>query len=231
MSYDYFKLLKSLLPLGKAWNGVEGSLSKLLSGVSQELCRIDDRVFSLFTERDSRYSSFLLPEHEADLSIIPVTGATDAERRIAIRSILTAVGGADPQYFIDLASNMGYTITIDQFRPAWCGVFRAGDPCGNQEVIFTWRVNLIYSFDYSDPTAADLKARIEELKPAHTNLIFRIVGVDYSNAFSTLDFNALPVTLKGDYSGLDFNSSDFAATSAGDYERIDYNRNDFKLYI
>lgn len=226
----YLRLLLSLLPLGKAWSRTDGAMPDLLNGMSQELSRVDDRITSLPDERDSCTTSDLLTEHEADLDIIPATGATDAERRITVRSILTAVGGADPQYFIDLAANMSYTITIDEFRPAWCGVVTAGEPCGDQEVIFVWRVNLVYSLDYIDPTGADLQARLEELKPAHTELIFRIVGVDYSNAFSILDFNATPITAGGDFNNRDFDFADFFVNHAGDFERIDFDKGDFKLY-
>lgn len=226
----YIKLLKALLPLGKAWSRTGGAMPDLLNGISQELNRVDLRAASLFNERDSRYADSLLPEHEADLNILAVSGATNEARRIAIRSILTAVGGADPQYFIDLAANMGYTITVEQFRPAWCGVVTAGESCGRQDVIFVWRVNLVYDFNYIDPAGADLLARLQALKPAHTELIFRIVGVDFSNAFSTLDFNAVPIKTGGDFNNRDFLLADFFVNHAGDFERIDFDKDDFKLY-
>ena len=148
---NYKSLLKALLPRGKAWSRDAGSMPELLDGIVEEFARADTQIGSLITERDSRYTSALLEEQENDLGITPEVGTTEAERRIIVRSILVAMGGQDPQYFIDLAAAMGYTITIDQFRPAWCGVVVCGEPCGKQEVLFVWRVNLQYNRDYPDP--------------------------------------------------------------------------------
>ncbi len=188
---SYIRLLESLLPRGKAWSRDAGSMPDLLDGIAQELSRVDGQIDSLVSERDSRTTSVLLPEHEADLDITPESGATDAERRIAVAAILLAMGGLDPQYYIDLALSMGYIITIDEFRPAWCGVAVAGDPCGDQEVIFVWRVNLQFDRDYEDPIGSDLEVVLERLKPAHTELIFRIIGPGFTRGFST-GFDAMP---------------------------------------
>ena len=188
---SYKKLLEALLPRGKAWSRNAGAMLQLLDGVSQELSRTDEQIDSLVGERDSRTTSALLPEHEADLNIISEAGATDEERRIAVKAILTAMGGQDPQYFIDLAASMDYLITITEYRPAWCGVAVAGESCGDQEVIFVWRVNLQYNKSYIDPTGADLKVVLERLKPAHTELIFSLVGPGFSRGYSS-GFDAMP---------------------------------------
>lgn len=188
---SYKKLLDALLPIGKAWSKDSGSMPELLDAVSQELSRIDGQIESLVSERDSRYTSALLTEHEADLDITPGTSDTDAERRIAIAAILLAMGGQDPQYFIDLAESMGYEITVDEYRPAWCGVVTCGESCGDQEVIFVWRVNLQYSRDYEDPSGADLGVVLERLKPAHTMLIYSIASPGFSRGFSS-GFDAMP---------------------------------------
>lgn len=226
----YKQMLLNLFPRGAAWSKVGGGLPDLCNGMSQELLTADEAILSLVTERDSRTASLLLPEHEADLGISPPSGATDAERRSIVRSVLTAMGGVNPQYYIDLALAMGYVITIDEFRPAWCGVLVCGEPCGGQEVIFVWRVNLQYSPTTPDPTGAELLEVLERLKPAHTEILFRIVAVDFNGDFSSADFNALPPSgTAGDFSRFDFDSADFYVGLAGDFSRLDFDRDDFKI--
>lgn len=206
---SYKKLLEALLPGGKAWSRDAGAMPDLLDGISQELSCVDGQIDSLVGERDSRTTSALLPEFEADLDITPETGATDEERRIAVKAALLAMGGQDPQYFIDLASAMDYVITITEYRPAWCGELAVGEPCGNQEVIFVWRVNLQYDKNYEDPTGADLEIVLQRMKPAHTEMIFCLVGPAFARDHSAA-FDAMPALTGIELTGGAFSWFDFA---------------------
>lgn len=43
-------------------------------------------------------------------------------------------------YFIELASVLGYTVTIETFRPFRAGASRAGDLLTNGAWVFTWLI-------------------------------------------------------------------------------------------
>lgn len=191
---SYVELLKALLPRGRAWIKDAGDLPKLLEGLSKEPARIEATGESLIEERDTRTANYLLAEHEIDLGLATtIAGApgTLAERRLAAHAQATAVGGQDPAYFVALAANLGYIITIKEFRPAWCGVVVCGDSCGDQDVLFVWLVKVAYSRDYIDPTATDLQELFNRLRPGHTVVIFSLVSPGFSRGFSA-GFNAMP---------------------------------------
>ncbi len=187
---DYVKLLKALLPRGRAWSRESGDLTKLLTGTSRELVRADTVVGSLLSERDTRTADALLPEHEEDLGLA-AGSLTKAQRRAAAHAQRTAMGGQDPAYFVRVAAALGYTITIEESRPAWCGIAVVGDPCGDQDALFTWLVRVQYSASYPDPTGADLLALLEKLKPAHTQIVLLMASPGFSRGFRK-GFDALP---------------------------------------
>lgn len=113
---SYLQQLQALLPKGKAWTREVGTvLTNLLKGISQEFARIDARVDDLLNEADPRTTYELIDDWErvAGLPEVGVTiEQTLAQRRAALESKLTMQGGQSRQYFIDLAAQIGYTITI-----------------------------------------------------------------------------------------------------------------------
>ncbi|MGH8485255.1 MAG: YmfQ family protein, partial [Pseudomonas sp.] len=83
----------------------------VLDGVSLEFSRVEARADALLNEMDPGGISELVPDWEA------VMGLPDAclgpnpafeDRRLAVRQRLVAVGGQNPQYFIDIAIAHGY---------------------------------------------------------------------------------------------------------------------------
>jgi hypothetical protein len=141
--------------------------------------------------------------------------STTSDRRRAIQAKITALGGLNPQYYIDVAAALGYTITIDEFTPFWCGLGVAGEPCGDQDTIFYWRVNMLFgeaSVQYflscsgksGDPLSyllvgSDLICVLEKYKPAHTVVIVRLVGPGFDEGFDN-GFNSIPsINLEGGF--------------------------------
>src|SRR3972149_2523666 len=146
---QYTKLLKGLQPTGRAWSRSSGTIPELLSGLAAELARVDGRVDDLLDERDSRTVTELIDELEAEWGLPDecLGSSSDiAERRASILAKIRAIGGLSPAYYIAIAAALGYTITIEEFTPAWCGLAVAGDPCGDQGVLFYWMVNVHYDF-------------------------------------------------------------------------------------
>lgn len=207
---EYLRMLQSLLPKGRAWNRAPDSiLTQVLYGTSDELSRLDERSEDLQGERDTRTANELLPEHETDLGLpddCSDAAATITERRADAHARLLALGQQDKQYFIDLAASLGYEITITEYTPFWCGLGVAGDPCGDQEVIFTWTVNTVFGAEsvffvagvsqagdplVKIPTLGPLECIIKKYKPGHTMVNFNYTGPEFDEAFD-LSFNSLP---------------------------------------
>jgi len=201
---EYLRMLQSLLPHGKAWNREEGStLTEFLYGEAEELARVDSRSEDLLTERDTRYTSELLTDHENDLGLPDECSdaeETIQERRDACHSRLIALGQQNPAYYIELAAAFGWDITITEFSPFWCGYHRSGDPCGDQTNIFYWKVtislrnsNIVYFLSGSSQSGDSLASIagtapmiciLNKYKPAHTILIFDFDGPAFDWAFS-----------------------------------------------
>lgn len=102
---------------------------------------------------------------------------------------IRAHGGLSRAYFISLAATMSYTIAIEEYLPFMCGWGRCGDPLYVPEVRWIWRVSVsgypLYYFRAGQsgagerllwwPAQTALENIFNELKPAHTHIIY-----DYS---------------------------------------------------
>lgn len=194
---DYLAQLQALLPTGAAWSREpDAALTALLKALADEFARADLRTDQLIVEADPRSALELISDWER------VTGLPDScsgtlattlqERRDAVVSRLTAIGGASRAYFIAVADRLGYAVEIDEFRPFIAGINRCGDLLGGGHAVrHTWRVrvtgprytafragvsqcgDLLGEIDRAD----DLECMLQRLKPAHTRLI-----VSYSGA-------------------------------------------------
>lgn len=187
---SYFGLLKSLLPKGAAWIAEKGStLYNLLFALAIEFSRIDGRVFNLMDELDPRTTIECVEDWERVLAL-PDTCAgsipeTLQQRRAAILTKLTAIGGQSRQYYIDIAAAYGFEITITEFFPFRFGVSHFGDVWGGGPLLHTWQVNtqdgtpVYFRFGLSRfgerfllVQNEGLECLMNRLKPAHTEVIF-----------------------------------------------------------
>lgn len=182
---QYVSLLRNLFPTGDAWTTEKTSnVEKLRQGLADELARIDGRSDVMLQEVDPRQSTELLPDWER------VTGLPDdcvlavgilQARRDAVAARLSQLGGQSRAYFISLAQQVGFNVTISEFFPFQVGRSVSGDSLTNGDWIYAWRVNApsetIRFFTVSggvvgDPLAAWgntlLECTINRVKPAHT---------------------------------------------------------------
>ena len=192
----YGAQLAALLPRGRAWPREDGSmLIRLMQAEAEELARIDGRVSDLVEELDPRTALELLDEWERVAGLPDVCIAAPdsiAERRAAVQARITGLGGQTRDYFIDLAAEVGFAITIDEFQPFRAGS-RAGDPLYGEDWAHTWRVNVqppavddgrglsIRYFRAGESSAGerlvgfgslDLECIIRRAAPAHSIVIF-----------------------------------------------------------
>jgi len=185
----YLQQLQALLPPGKAWSrAADAVLTKLLKGLALEPARLDARVDALIDEADPRTTSELLPDWER------VAGLPDPcvnqeltveQRRAALVSKLTLVGGQSRQYYIDLAEQLGYPgATIDEYRPMTCND-DCNDALWSEADRFVWQLNLPSDGGFFEATCNSpcdsplqswgdevIECRISRYKPAHTTVLF-----------------------------------------------------------
>lgn len=124
----YTAHLKSLLPRGPAWprDDLTSPLAMMIEVWALELARIDGRVESLIAEADPRFCTETFSDWLAQWGIpddcltawgsILSDGLTEKILRQALIQKMTTVGSQSLQFFIDLALNYGYRITIDEYR-------------------------------------------------------------------------------------------------------------------
>lgn len=183
----YAEQLKALLPPGDAWPREAGAeLPALIDAVAEEFARLDARVEDLLDELDPRTTGELLLDWErvAGLPDDCITvEQTTGERRAALIARLVNTGDQSRAYFIALAADAGYDIAITEFHPhdveddvehplygdAWAFAWQV-------ESAFATVTELDVESGVDDPLAAwqneQLECLVEELKPAHTHVIF-----------------------------------------------------------
>ncbi|MEJ1402586.1 MAG: putative phage tail protein [Candidatus Sedimenticola sp. (ex Thyasira tokunagai)] len=187
----YLTQLQALLPQGIAWTREpDANLTRLLTALAEELARVDGRVDDLFKEMDPRTAYELLSDWE-QLAGLPdsctTTADTTAERRAVLHAKLTNIGGQSRQFFIDLATSLGYVITISEFQPFQAGSL-AGEQITNDDWIHAWQINapettitqLTAGGAAGDPLRdwgnEILECAITRLAPAHTTPLFAYGG-------------------------------------------------------
>jgi uncharacterized protein YmfQ (DUF2313 family) len=202
---DYLSLLQALLPPGDAWPRDPGAtLTTVLGAMAPEFALDDARADDLLNEADPRTTTEMLSDWETALGLPdccagPASGL--AARRQQVVAKLTSLGGQSPAWFVSLAANYGFAITVTVFPP-----FTTGSGC--DDVInggawnYAWQVNAgavpVTEMDCDalcdDPLQAWglplLECVIKAAAPAHTTVIFAYGASDAGRA-TGLGFNVL----------------------------------------
>lgn len=176
--------LKLLFPIE-----LQGDFEKDIELEGEYLDNAQSRAEQLMEEMFPDAAYELLRDWERVCGLVP--GADDPMllRRDKVIKKLRELGGLSRAYFINLASSLGYTITIEELRPFMAGWGRAGDTLYIYESIWIWRVKVsgqaLYYFRAGQSAAGErllwwpaqsaLEDVLKDLKPAHTYVIF-----DYS---------------------------------------------------
>lgn len=187
---DYLEQLKMLLPPGQAFPRESGTtLHSLLDGMSIELARVDGRGEALPLEANPSTTSEMLSDWERVAGLPDkcsgVLEETLQGRKNALLAKLSSTGGQSASYFIELAGLLGYTVTVEEYRPFRAGLSRAGDALTNGDWVFTWLIRAaetsVISFRAGVSAAGErlrtwgndtLECKINQLKPAHTIALF-----------------------------------------------------------
>jgi uncharacterized protein YmfQ (DUF2313 family) len=185
---DYLAQFQRLLPRGRVWHrGLELIQDFDLLVLMPTWVRLTQALSGLIAQIFPCSTVDLIPEWEDTLGLPdPCTGPLGnlQQTQQAICVKFTARGGQSKSYFINLAEQLGFEITITEFAPFRAGINRAGDPDYGEGWAHVWRITatapLIY-FRAGKSTAGErlrtwgsrlLECMMDEMKPAHTVLLF-----------------------------------------------------------
>ncbi|PIR25599.1 MAG: hypothetical protein COX62_01405 [Deltaproteobacteria bacterium CG_4_10_14_0_2_um_filter_43_8] len=174
-------LMRKLLPRGKAWNKEDGSaISLLTDSMAVEFCRVEDRYIQLLVEADPNRTLELISDWERYLGL-PDACVDDPEsqtldqRRDQIKQKLANNNRQSRQFFEDLLEGFGFDeaeFEIIECRVSRCGEARCGDARSTGlECMFVIEINLPVQ-----PDDLYMLCKIQELKPAHTFVVFNFGG-------------------------------------------------------
>lgn len=193
---DYRRQMQALMPRGMAWTLAPLAwLTRLLAGLSEEFARIDARVRDLIGESDPRTTIEMLTDWERTLALPDncsnVLAPTLQGRRDDVLSKLIGIGGQSRAYYIAVAARLGYAITIEEFLPFRVGRSSIGDRVYSEDWTWVWRVNgpavTVTSFRTGVSRCGEplrswgnalLECRLNQIKPAHTRIIFSYPDAD-----------------------------------------------------
>jgi uncharacterized protein YmfQ (DUF2313 family) len=182
-----------LLPPGLIWAiNHAGRLASLLKMSCGQLTGCHLRAEKLILESSPQTTEELLPEWE-ELAGLPdecggKQGLTVTERQELVVERLTRRGSMAVERFKEMAVNLGYDVTIKEYKPFTCGRSFCGGPdvLGHRYARYFWRVTVMSPrahwfragrdrcgerLGWATP-AVDLECYFKRRRPAHTEIIF-----------------------------------------------------------
>ncbi len=144
----------------------------------------------LDVEADPSRAIALLPDWENDFglpdSCSPADPTLQQRHASLLAKIASSPGGQSAAYYIGVAAQLGYTITITTFAVSCYGISVYGDPCRGIAWRFAWQVNApeitvqcaeYGSSAYGDPfwtiSDTELECRLSKIQPAYGVLWFQ----------------------------------------------------------
>lgn len=182
------ELLKLLLPP----SSIDPNGPAISIELSAEGKALDDAYYSadqLLEEADPNTTALMLSDWERVYGLpdacVAAAGIVQSiqERRAALVAKESFVGGQSPAFFIGLAADLGYTITITEYSPHTTE-HDSEHPITDDPWRFVWQVNAPLN-TLRDRTSEDdtematavwgnalMECVISRFKPAHTHVIF-----------------------------------------------------------
>jgi uncharacterized protein YmfQ (DUF2313 family) len=130
---DYTDAFLSMLPQGQAWprHALGSAMVMGITGLCDYWGFVDGRAADLLEiESDPRSTVELLPDWERNWGLPDPCYAepqTIGQRQIALVMRMTMQGAQSREFFINIAAQIGYTITISEYRTFVVGIDRCGD--------------------------------------------------------------------------------------------------------
>jgi uncharacterized protein YmfQ (DUF2313 family) len=163
---DYTSLLQRLMPRGRAWPRDQDAVQTVaLGGFALGPQRVDAAASGLIPAAFPATATYLLGEWEETLGLPARFGGpvgTTSQRQADVVASLTGLGGQSIAYFVTYAAQLGYSITIEQFKP-WVCTDDCDAPIDGLEWAFAWEVDVAIGTDVTR-----LRNMLNLYKPAHT---------------------------------------------------------------
>lgn len=174
---QYTDQLLALLPIGAAWDRNSPGLRGLMTGLAEELVRIDERAADLLAESQPGGISETLDQWEKDFGLpdISRSAQTFAERKGLVIQRFQMYGSQSREFLVSMCEALGVTATISEYQER-----RFGDDVGGlyygQQYSFVIQFNIEFPAGMSDSESDALKALIEStltrIVHAHKYCIF-----------------------------------------------------------
>lgn len=187
---NYTAALNALLPTGMAWTRKPDSvMSAVVRAVAKSYHRSDQDAHMLLDGSFPATATIMLPEWEKSLGLPDdcAIGEIDSIslRQKSVVSKLLRTGGQSKAYFIGLAAELGFSITITEYRQARAGMSACGAALNGEDWPFVWRINAPdTTINYAvaggsycgDPLRSwgnrKLECQFQRISPSHTLLQF-----------------------------------------------------------
>ena len=131
---DFLALSQDLLPPGPAWpRDLDAMLTQMLRGLAVSPARGHARQVALLADLNPATTVELLPEWEASLGLpdpCSGPGATIGARRAQVLARLRADDGQRISYYVQVATDLGYTVEIAELSNGRCDETACNEPWG-----------------------------------------------------------------------------------------------------
>lgn len=196
-SADFTSALLGLLPRGRVWpKEISSVQAQAASCFAPTFQRISDTAVDLIADAFPGTTSDLLSEWELTLGLpdaCTVPGSqTIAERQRAVAEKISAAGGPQRSYYLQMATQLGLSAIIDEFQEACVGPTSVGDFLYGDGWTWSWVVSIDPDY-YGTLPAATLNCRLGLEAPEYTDVVLSFGKDVVENLTSTVDqlFNAI----------------------------------------
>ena len=173
-SADFTSALLGLLPRGRVWpKEISSVQAQAASCFAPTFQRISDTAVDLIADAFPGTTSDLLSEWELTLGLpdaCTVPGSqTIAERQCAVAEKISAAGGPQRSYYLQMATQLGLSAIIDEFQEACVGPTSVGDFLYGDGWPWSWVVSIDPEY-YGTLPAATLDCRLGLEAPEYTTV-------------------------------------------------------------
>ena len=173
-SADFTFALLGLLPRGRVWpKEISSVQAQAASCFAPTFQRISDTAVDLIADAFPGTTSDLLSEWELTLGLpdaCTVPGSqTIAERQRAVAEKISAAGGPQRSYYLQMATQLGLSAIIDEFQEACVGPTSVGDFLYGDGWPWSWVVSIDPEY-YGTLPAATLDCRLGLEAPEYTTV-------------------------------------------------------------
>ncbi|WP_454843322.1 putative phage tail protein [Pseudomonas gorinensis] len=194
---DFTEALLGLLPRGRVWPKELGSVhAQAISCFAPTFQRISDTAVDLIADVFPASTNDLLTEWELTLGLpdaCTVPGSqTFSERQKAVADKISAAGGPQRAYYIQMAAQLGVTVTIDEYQFLTVDNARTGDFLYGDGWPWGWLASAPSAL-YGSVNAAMLACRLQQEKPEYTDVVLGFGREVVDNIISQADslFNVI----------------------------------------